>query len=422
MMPLIRTCLTLGLLLFLSACGSHATIDKDLNIVINSGSGTDTSLPVPSNIKALVDVTSVGFEWASIPNSLAIKGYILYRQNGDDARWHKVGKIMQAHATHFYDAGLKPMTSYTYALSTIGVNDALSPKSAPISIKTSFLNPVENLYVVNGLARKAKIIWSPQANPSIVSYKIERKSNKDARFKTVGKVKNRLYVEFFDDDLKDGERYSYRVIAINYDGIESLPSKEITAVTKNPPLPISNLRASNDRAKMIALAWDKSPTADVKRYNIYQAKSPNGRYKYIGTSLDTSYIARVDEDNAKRYYKVTPFDVDGIEGRLGSEYAMGATIDPPATPRITKASIEDNQAIIIWSKVNDARIKGYIVYRKEGNVIGTTTRYVGITSNNFVDKDIKPGTKYRYTVVSVDRDNIESKPSQEVVLSMDKGA
>ncbi|MBH0275455.1 hypothetical protein I6846_06115, partial [Helicobacter pylori] len=47
-------------------------------------------------------------------------------------------------------------------------------------------------------------------------------------------------------------------------------------------------------------------------------------------------------------------------------------------------------------------------------------RFGNITQNQFVDKDMKVGVAYRYQVVSVDKDGLESHPSKEVRLFLER--
>ena len=50
----------------------------------------------------------------------------------------------------------------------------------------------------------------------------------------------------------------------------------------------------------------------------------------------------------------------------------------------------------------------------------TPLRFGNITKNQFVDKDMKVGVAYRYQVVSVDKDGLESHPSKEVRLFLER--
>lgn len=88
-------------------------------------------------------------------------------------------------------------------------------------------------------------------------------------------------------------------------------------------------------------------------------------------------------------------------------------------PIITKGTIQDSSALIQWENNPSAKIATYAVYRFEANS-KTPLRFGNITKNQFVDKDMKVGVAYRYQVVSVDKDGLESHPSKEVRLFLER--
>ncbi|CRF41029.1 Putative fibronectin domain-containing lipoprotein [Helicobacter ailurogastricus] len=378
----------------------------------------NANLPVVQGIRTINDVESVGFEWQPVGNPGLIDGFAIYRMQKDQV-YRRVATIRNPLATHYYDDGLTPQTDYTYQIATIGKNGGVSQMSAPILVHTSYINPVERVFASQESPKEIKIFWSPHPNPSIARYIVQRESA-DGKFSNIGVVKNRLYVEYFDKNLPDGAKQRYRVIAESFEGAKSLPSAIVEGQTKPLPLPLSNLQASTNLTRKIELSWAPSSQSDVALYRVYATNRIDGHFKSIAETKEPHYTDEVDADGASRFYKVVAVDKNGLEGVMPTESIKGVTLPRPTPPIITKGTIEDGQAIIEWQSVPDKRVKGYAVYRFDGNSNSSPVRFGNLTNTQFIDKNMANGQKYRYQVVSIDAAGLESRPSKEVELRLDR--
>lgn len=408
-MRLIILCALLSV--FLSACFSA------LNVKLQE----DSSLPRLDSINTLVDVSSVGFEWKLINND-SIQGYVVYRSESVGGKGlQQIAIIKNRFATHFYDTNLLPQTKYMYAFAVLGPNGAVSPKSEPIHIQTSFIDPVESVFAINNQPRTIKLIWSPHPNPSVDSYLVQR-LDKAGKFKTITTIPHRLSVEYFDEDLQDGETYTYRIIARNHEGIESKPTEGISVSTIPQPAPIENIQASTNLPRSIEVTWDSAPdSAGVsKKYYKILVSSNNKDFKSIATTNQTHYTHKLQakDDGVSYYYQVVLLGDNGLEGRSSSTPAKGSSLPPPATPTQFEGKMIDGRATLSWQIPSDERIQSFIVYRKEGTLWAQSSKFIDIHDNSFSDKEMQKGKKYSYSVVSVDKNGLESKPSQEIELML----
>ncbi|MFC3846931.1 fibronectin type III domain-containing protein [Helicobacter baculiformis] len=403
--------------LLLASCASSRK-NNTLSFADHQEDRTNASLPVVQGIKTINDVQSVGFEWQPIAHPERIEGFVIYRMQADRS-FRRIGVVHSPFATHYYDDGLTPQRQYYYQIATMGKDGGISTMSKTISVRTSFINPVENVFASMTSPREIKIFWTPHPNPSIAKYIIQREDDQ-GKFANIGVVKNRLFVEYFDKKLGDGQAYRYRVIAENFEGAKSLPSAVVVGKTKNPPSMVSDVQASADLTRKIALKWQPSTQRDIVGYKVYASDTLDGKYKEIAQVRDTRYTDNVDTDGVDRFYKVVALDKDGIEGELPQGAIKGATLPRPPTPIITKGTIEDGRAIIAWEAIKDARVKNYAIYRFENNARSKPLRYGAILGTQFVDKNMENGRKYRYQVVSVDSEGLESRPSKEVELRLDR--
>lgn len=380
----------------------------------------DASLPSLDSVNTLVDVSSVGFEWKLITDS-RIKGFVIYRaQNNKDEALQKIATIKDPFSTHYFDTKLKPQTKYTYAFATLGANNTISPKSNPIPIQTSYIDPVESIFAINNRPKTIKLIWSPHPNPSIKSYLIERLNNA-GEFQTIKTIPHRLSVEYFDTDLKDGVTYTYRIVAKSYEGVRAKPSQSISITTIQQPNPITNIQATTDLPKAVKIKWDEAPDAEgvkIKRYKILYSK--NGKdFKSLATTTQTSYTHKLKDDGESYIYQVVLLGENELEGKMSSYPPRGSSLNPPKAPTMFEGKMQNQQAHLQWKASTDERVKYYAIYRKEKQLWKQALRFTDITDTYFIDKEMQPNKKYLYSVVGVDEHEIESAHSQEIELSLE---
>jgi len=194
---------------------------------------TDPTLPVPQGIKAVVDKTSVGFEWKPIEDD-RVKGIMVYRgvpSGGGEERFEKIATIPNRYATHYVDTTVRPRTTYDYVFKSYSILAASKPSNV-VRVKTpSALEPVGFIKVYQPESGVVKILWTPHKDPRVKDYIIQRKLG-DGEWKYLDTVEGRLSPEYIDLSAARGYRYSYRVIARSSDGAQALPSRPVSLVVK----------------------------------------------------------------------------------------------------------------------------------------------------------------------------------------------
>lgn len=377
------------LALFFSACAQYSE-------------GENAMIPQVEGIKVLEDVSQIALEWGAMNDDL-VEGFLIYRDSGEGFK--QIANINNPHTTHFVDSGLKPESPYRYFLRAFGKN-SYSKQSPIIDAKTSFIDPVESVYASNDYAKKIKLIWAPHRNPSVNGYLIQREI--DGRFEGIGEVENRLMVEYFDENLDDGRSYTYRVIALDTNGNPSRPSKIITSTTKNKPQPNKIISITDNLPNRIELAWN--PADDIKKYNIYRSET-DGNFYLLSSTKGTQYSDEIGLAGKSYFYKISNVDFSNLESEL-SPSARGSTKLAPAAPTITRGYVDNNEVKLEWSGVT----KDYIVIKKQG--FFNTKSQVKVSGNSYNDVNTKDGEEYRYVVVAVDENGLQSQPSNEIVLSI----
>ena len=384
--------------IFFSACSQ----------ITPSLEGKDASLPTIKNIKTLSDVGAIAFEWERIDDE-RVRGIAVYREEKDGEKFvfREIAYLTNPQTTHFVDEKLIPETQYRYMFRSIGFTH-YSADSAIVSAKTSFIDAVESVFASNDYPKQVKLIFSPHPNPSISHYLVQREI--DGTFKTIALVNHRLMPEYFDMNLDDGKTYKYRIVAIDQAQNPSRPSKVVTAQTKNPPKVPQNLTATQNLPKKIMLSWSKN--AEAKQYYIYRAKSEDGRYILHSTANNNQFIDSVGANGANFFYKISAVDRANLQSAQ-SLPVMGATKSAPKAPQITRGYVDNNEAIIEWE--GEVGIKNFMVFRIDSS--GKQMRFKA-TANTFSDKEVSAGGEYSYFVVAIDENNLESEPSNKVLLSI----
>ena len=404
------------LVILLSACGGIEPKAEEKPKI-------DPSLPKVSEIKHKSDITSIALEWEPITKNDKVVGYYIYKstKDGSSNKLVRIAKIDDKFSSHYVDKNLQANTNYHYAFS-VYTNDGLESEASNIYLASTLNNilPINYFISISNLPKKVKLLWRPHNNPRVAGYIIQRNSVSNYKWKEVGKVEGRLNSEFIDYNLKDNTIYRYRIRAYTYDNILSKFSKFIEVSTKAVPNPIKNISASKNLPRMIELSWDASELKDFKHYIVYRSKSNNGFFTKIKDVKINYYKDMIKEDGAVFFYKVSVLDKDGLESNKDFNVVSGNTLVKPNTPIIKSTKIQADKAIITWS-ANDKRTVSYKIIKisKKNWLNKTIQTIVDINGNTYEDK-LENGIKYYYKIIGIDSYGIQSKPTVEIELFINK--
>ena len=211
---------------------------------------------------------------------------------------------------------------------------------------------------------------------------------------------------FSDTGLTPSTTYTYRVSAVNGQGLEGSASspENVRTLDPEPPPPPTNLSATAFSASAIDLAWTASAAGDLIGYRVLRNGTP-----VVTLGLVTSYRDSGLQGFTTYNYTVTALDSEGLESGPSAP-AQATTLDgtPPTTPANLAATATGTTTIALtWSASADPEtgIAGYRVYRG-GNVIATTTQ------TSYTEGGLSPATTYSYRVRAVNGQGLESAAEQ----------
>ncbi|MGB3751242.1 MAG: hypothetical protein WA945_06705, partial [Arcobacteraceae bacterium] len=254
----ITSILSVGLIVLFSGC------QQDVNTPIKPK--IDGNLPmVPvSSIKHIPDINAIALEWKKVEIPKAAGYYIIRADMQEDGKFKRIATVKNKFVTHYLDTGLQANSKYGYKISLFTDKGFESRPSDTVVVSTlPNFESVSLIEAISDLPRQIKILWRPHQNPRVSEYILERTSPTRAKWETIATIKNRLNVEYIDEDLEDNVIFMYRLKSVTFDGIVSKSSVITSATTKALPGQIKTLEVTRDLPKKIQLAWGKSETQDV---------------------------------------------------------------------------------------------------------------------------------------------------------------
>jgi hypothetical protein len=134
-----------------------------------------------------------------------------------------------------------------------------------------------------------------------------------------------------------------------------------------------------------------------------------------------SYKDKVSKPSQKYFYKVVAVTKDGLAGNLKEVTpAMGTTIDAPRAPSNLVAMVQNATVQLTW-KSTDSRVVSFTVTKvtSKGFMSKETKLFKNIKKTLMIDSSLKKGEEYTFSVVSIDKNGIESAPSNSVHVKLE---
>jgi hypothetical protein len=226
---------------------------------------------------------------------------------------------------------------------------------------------------------------------------------------------NRLYT--YDDDLRAGVIYRYRVYPYNSKGIQMDGSNVFSLTWLKPPGKPRGVAAAEEDSKIL-LSWERT---DELSYNVY--RWDNGTYPLFPRNsgpLAAALFTDGPVQNGKTYnYEVRAVKMEGttpLEGEGATILATPRDKTPPAPPATPKLSMGDGGVFLSWAPSPESDLAGYNVYRLAAGKAGKINTSL-LHEPRFFDKNPGAGLRYvSYYVTAVDRSSNESGPSREQII------
>ena len=362
--------------------------------------GQITSIPklerlLPPQITSF-DSTEQGlkFSWSAVAGA---SGYAIFKLEDGI---YKTKQVVTAQTRTFTDTDVVPGQTYCYAVASMdsfGNISVYSEIALTYNFKyvTSLAAPTVK---ISDNAKGIKVTWN--AIEDAESYVVYRRvyNATDKKWSGWSKIKTGFTgTSYTDKTVKLGTKYRYTVVAVNGEVKSKYTSTETLKYDVAPTVNVAN--ASNG----IKVTW--TTVANAEGYTVYSStyntktkKWSSWKNRGNADSSRTSWTDKNVKSGTSYKYTVRAF-VNGFRSDYNKSGAKTIFLTQPTVKfQNTATGIK-----VTWSKTAGA--KNYTVYRAEYvNGKWSGWKNVGTCGNDVfgcIDKGVKSGVKYRYTVRAV---------------------
>lgn len=281
-----------------------------------------------------------------------------------------------------------------------------TPPDAPTDVRFEYLG--------NGLM---KISWRV-AQQDIEGFRISKSNEKQKEFVEIthGPLpKNaRSYIDSTCNEMINNYYWIGVFDAENNVNV-SFPNYG-TIIDSIPPGAPEGVTGSVDTNGVVTLSWKLGPEPDLKGYYVHSSNHPKQTYiNRTGEPLrdtfwtDTLPLNVLTEDI---YYKIVAIDHRSNYSQYSKVlHLRKPDLVPPSAPVFTGSVSDKNGNLIRWnnSSSHDVR-RNYLLRRKRGdqNFISVFDCPSTVPAGQYLDKDLKPGETYEYTMEAEDDAGLRS--------------
>ena len=282
----------------------------------------------------------------------------------------------------------------------------------------------EGLRATSGEYREIPLQWDLLLNRDVAGYRIERAEQREGPFEDFIVVWGRGVIAIADrggeSTLGDGATRYYRMRAFARDGRLSEAISQVVVGTTAPlPSPPSGLRAYSNQPREVPISWRASDDPLATSYTIERSPAPDGPFERIADLPGrhaTSYVDTGLGDLRVLFYRVSTRNPDGASG-APSESVRAVTKPEPLPPLgLHLAAQQLGRNRVVWEPNVEPDIGQYRLYRVGSD--GQRSEVVSVPGDvtTAEDAQVLSGETARYVVVAIDRDGLESRPSDLIAV------
>ncbi len=335
--------------------------------------------PVPA---AACGAGGVSVSWKAVEGAPAYRVFVK-----DGEGWKSLGDTVE---TSYLDTSAVSDNDYTYTVRCISADGRkyLSGYDDEGASVHYIAAPV--LRYTDGTNDGVNIVW--QAVEGAYQYRVFYR-NRAGGWTRMATTSSTSYL---DRDVRTGNTYTYTVRCINENGdYISWFYPEGISCTYLPAPVIEKLEGGADG---VDISWGAIPNA--QKYRVYY-RARNGSWKRMIDTEETSYTDTDVTSGSNYTYTVRCITSDGNDFMSGF-VTTGRSLKYVAAPAITKMSNTSAGVNITWESVKGAGKYRIYYYGRSG-----WTRMATTSATSYLDKDVRTGSNYTYTVRCMNADGTE---------------
>ena len=217
---------------------------------------------------------------------------------------------------------------------------------------------------------------------------------------------------FVDTEIEQQKIYSYYVVVLYDESIESEKSNIVTTAVITPYL--SKVEPANQSiigGNEVTLNFEYITNYSAKDCQLLVEYGHNGEYK----KLEQENIVATDMDGGIKYtvnwnlqnilsgsYEVRLSIVDEEKTHIIKSLQYVINTDIPGSIKTISAEAGESQINLLWDEVHDENVKYYVIYRalEEDGEYSCIAKLNAAEVNSYIDKDVEVGKEYFYKIVT----------------------
>ncbi len=277
---------------------------------------TSASLPpVITGLKADVGVSEIKLTWNKPKTDVA--GYLVYRRPNGAKKWSQLNNYVTP--DEFYEDSYSASTygAFDYRIVTVGNDTAQSRPSKPVHVELIDSISPNPPYItdIDPSSGEVKISFkaAPPYNDIDYFLLIRSVSPDDAGLVIGGKIPKTKH-QIVDKFVKYGQRYWYRLVAVDKSGNRSDFSQSRTVVAQNPPIPTPKRPKLSYRSQPVPHVEIKIDYIPKRMVAVIE-KRENKEWRYVAKTSEAITITDLKIDkNRKLSYRVIYRAENGAQG------------------------------------------------------------------------------------------------------------
>jgi hypothetical protein len=229
----------------------------------------------------------------------------------------------------------------------------------------------------------------------------------------------------FDETLRPPVNLRLALRTVTY-GFRNRPhpsdvSSDASLALLEVPEALQGLQATVTE-KAIQLTW-QPPSHPAAGFRVYRSTASSAdSFRLVGEPSEPAYNDSDFEFGHSYFYKVSATVKAGGSTASSDESQVIAVIPqdkfPPQAPRGLTALYTIGAVELIWNASSEADLRGYFVYRREGQLSETRLTPEPLSTPIFRDVEVPAGRNYTYRVTAVDVMGNESSFSEEATAEV----
>ena len=386
------------------------------------------ALPAPGGLRATSgELRAIALHWEPLLGG-DVGGYTIERAEKREGPFERIAAVPGHATTAFLDTGTKGLPSADGATERAELSDgetafyrvrAFTPAGELAEAASEIVSattapapaPPQGLRAYSHQPREVPLSWEASTDLLVVGYVIERSPTSRGPFEPLAQIEGRHQSVYLDRGLGDLRVFYYRVSSVNPAGGLGEPSKPVRAVTKAEPLPPIGLRILAQRLGENELAWEPNVEPDLEGYRLLRIRD-DAETVEVAASVAGDRTVAVDAElaaNERVSYTVVARDRDGLES------AAAEPIVVESEGYELAATVRSDGVHLAWNPRTSEGYHGARIFlqRELGQ-----KEIAFVEGSQHVHTDVKPGGRYRYTVVLERADASQAPPSSPVEIEV----